>query len=99
MFLAHARLYSFADLRLVHPLKNSALHKLQKTLLAFQLYPKRIGDVIKLVRYAYEHGLDRSEASGMDELRRLVVEYMVSEVDAIGKHADLKYSWRKAASS
>jgi hypothetical protein len=90
VFLAHARLYSFADMRLVHPLKNLALHKLQKTLLAFQLYSERIGDIIKLVRYAYDHGLDRSEASGMDELRRLVVEYMASEVDAIGKHAEFK---------
>jgi hypothetical protein len=38
VFLAHARLYTFADMRLVAPLKNLALYNLHKTLIDFRLY-------------------------------------------------------------
>lgn len=37
IFLAHARLYNFADMRLINPLKKLVLHKLHATLLVFKL--------------------------------------------------------------
>jgi hypothetical protein len=88
IFLAHARLYSFAHLRLVTPLKALTLDKLHKTLMGFQLYHNRIGDIVELARYAYSD-LDlpnRSDDGTLDELRKLVVEYIVCEIDIIGKH-------------
>jgi hypothetical protein len=78
VFLAHARLYSFADMRLVSPLKKLALHKLQTMLMAFELFDERVGDIVKLARYAYDQGPDRSKDGVTDELRHLVVEYMAS---------------------
>lgn len=90
MFLAHARLYIFAEMRLVYPLKTLALQKLHKSLMSFQLYNQRVGDVVKLARCAYEHGTDRSKGGAINELRQLVVEYMACEVDIIGKHKDFK---------
>ncbi|ORY08704.1 hypothetical protein BCR34DRAFT_616239 [Clohesyomyces aquaticus] len=86
VLLAHARLYAFANVRLVDSLKALALHKLQQTLLNFKLYRKRVGDVIELARYAYsnEHTPDRGSRE-VDSLRRLVVEYISSEVDIIGE--------------
>lgn len=86
VFLAHARLYSFAEMRLTDQLKNLSLHKLHKTLMDFKLYNQRVGDIVELARYAYDSGPDRSKAGDLDDLRQLVVEYIVSEVDIIGKH-------------
>ncbi|KAL6150901.1 hypothetical protein ACJQWK_10756 [Exserohilum turcicum] len=80
VFLAHARLYTFACMRLVDPLKYLALHKLHKTLLDFTLYEQRVSDVVELARYAYQQGEDRKDDVIIDELRKLVVDYMVREV-------------------
>jgi hypothetical protein len=90
VFLAHARLYTFAEMRLVYPLRSLTLHKLHKTLVGFQLYTERVGDIVELARYAYDHGPDRSKSGRMNDLRQLVVEYMACEVDTIGKHKDFK---------
>jgi hypothetical protein len=90
VFLAHARLYTFADMRLIYPLKGLALQKLYMTLSAFQLYHQRVGDIVKLARYAYDHGSDRSTAGVVNDLRELVVEYIASEVEIVGKHPGFK---------
>ncbi|KAJ5052612.1 hypothetical protein J3E72DRAFT_365024 [Bipolaris maydis] len=84
---AHARLYCFAHLRLIMPLKALTLHKMHKTLMNFKLYTKRVGDIIELARYAYSNPdlPDRSDDGTIDELRKLVVEYIVCEIDIIGK--------------
>lgn len=86
VFLAHARLYSFAHLRLIMPLKELTLHKLHKTLMNFKLYTKRVGDVIELAKYAYSNPdlPDRNDDGTIDDLRKLVIEYIVCEMDTIG---------------
>ncbi|PSN59245.1 hypothetical protein BS50DRAFT_537712 [Corynespora cassiicola Philippines] len=86
VFLAHARLYCFAHKRLIEPLKALALHKLHKTLMDFKLYTKRIVDIIELAKYVYGNAdlPDRSEDGRLDDLRELVVEYVVCEIDTIG---------------
>jgi hypothetical protein len=86
VFLAHARLYTFACMRLIDPLKRLALHKLHQTLLKFKLYDRRVGDVVELARYAYDHGQDRKPDGTIEDLRKLVVEYIACEVSIIGKH-------------
>ncbi|KAK7178150.1 hypothetical protein PSPO01_15802 [Paraphaeosphaeria sporulosa] len=87
ILLAHARLYCFAHLRLIEPLKALTLDKLHKTLMNFKLYTKRVGDIIELARYAYSNPNlpDRVEDDTLDSLRKLVVEYVVCEIDTIGK--------------
>jgi hypothetical protein len=90
IFLAHARLYTLADMRMVHPLRDLALHKLHKTLVSFELYPERLGDVVELARYAYENGADRSEDGRIDALRELVVNYIACEMKVLGKHAEFR---------
>jgi hypothetical protein len=86
VFLAHARLYTFACMRLIDPLKRLALHKLHQTLLKFKLYDRRVGDVVELARYVYDHGEDRKPNGTIEDLRKLVVEYIACEVSTIGKH-------------
>lgn len=80
MFLAHARLYVFADKYGIEPLESLSLHKLHATLKSFTLYRARVGDILKLVRYAYENGPGYKS----NKLRALVSEYIACEIDTIG---------------
>ncbi|KAH7110581.1 hypothetical protein B0J11DRAFT_204713 [Dendryphion nanum] len=88
VLLAYARLYCFAHLRLIAPLKALTLDKLHKTLRDFKLYAKRIGDIIELARYVYANPNlpDRNNDGTLDNLKKLVVEYVVCNIDMIGKH-------------
>lgn len=90
VLLAHARLYCFATLRLIAPLKALTLDKLHKTLMGFKLYTQRVGDIMELARYAYSNQdlPDRNDDGTVDDLRKLVVEYIVCEIDTIGKCAE-----------
>ncbi|KAF2677851.1 hypothetical protein K458DRAFT_377600 [Lentithecium fluviatile CBS 122367] len=87
VFLAHARLYCFAHLRLIAPLQALTLDKLHQTLMGFKLYSHRVGDIIELARYAYSnpHLPDRKDNGTLDDLRKLVVEYILCEIDTIGE--------------
>jgi hypothetical protein len=88
VLLAHARLYCFAHVRLITPLKALTLDKLHKTLLNFKLYAERVGDIIELARYVYSNPdlPDRGDDGTLDNLRKLVVDYVVCEIDTIGKY-------------
>ncbi|EUC26867.1 hypothetical protein COCCADRAFT_10358 [Bipolaris zeicola 26-R-13] len=61
--------------------------QIHKTLMNSKLYTKRVGDIIELARYAYSNPdlPDRSDDGTIDELRKLVVEYIMCEIDMIGK--------------
>ena len=87
VFLAHARLYVFASVHMVEPLKALTLHKLHQTLMNFKLYNERAGDVVELARYVYSTVdlADRTDEGKVDDLKRLVVEYIACEIDTIGK--------------
>ena len=87
VLLAHARLYCFAHLRLIEPLRALTLDKLHKTLMNFKLFAARVGDIIELARFAYSNAdlPDRRDDGTIDDLRKLVVEFVVCEIDTIGK--------------
>jgi hypothetical protein len=87
VLLAHARLYCFAHLRLIDPLRALTLYKLHKTLMKFKLFTRRVRDIIELARFAYTNPdlPDRKDDGTIDDLRQLVVEYIVCEIDTIGK--------------
>lgn len=74
VLLAHARLYCFAHLRLIAPLKALTLDKLHTTLMEFKLFTIRIGDIIELARFAYSNPdlPDRKDDGTIDELRNVV---------------------------
>lgn len=90
VFLAHAQLYTFADMRIAQRLKDLVLHKLHGTLVKFHLYRERLGDVAELVRYAYEHGEDRAETGRIDALRELVLSFVVAEMAALNECRDFR---------
>jgi hypothetical protein len=88
VFLGHAKLYVLAEKYGVGPLKALALQKLHQTLLTFTLYGKIIPDIIELIRFAYsdENTMDREDDP--DELRGLVLHYVVSEIDTIAEKSE-----------
>ena len=51
VFMAHARLYVFADEKLIEPLKKLSLYRLQRTLAVFHLYEERIDDIVQLLQW------------------------------------------------
>jgi len=86
VFLAHARLYAFACLRMIDGLKALTLQKLHKTLVGFQIFHNRIDDVIALVRYVYSEEVipGRDHEGKTDAMRDMIVTYVASEFDIIG---------------
>jgi hypothetical protein len=86
VLLAHARLYCFAHLRLIEQLTALTLDKLHKTLMNFKLFTSRVEDIIELARFAYSNLdlPDRRDDETINDLRKLVVEYIVCEIDTIG---------------
>jgi hypothetical protein len=80
LFLAYARLYVFATIHLIQPLRMLILEKLHETLDNFNLYSCRVPDLIALARYAYEN---EDLADEDDELRELVLDYIGSQLDYI----------------
>jgi hypothetical protein len=74
--------------RLITLLKALTLNKLYKTLINFKLYTKRVRDIIKLARYVYLNPdlLDRGNNRTLNNLRKLVVNYVVCEINTIRKY-------------
>ena len=85
VFLGYASLYVFADKYGVESLRALTLNKLHKTLLTFTLYHARVGDVIKLVSFAYSSENTPDHEYIVDELRALVTHYVACEVDTIAE--------------
>ena len=81
VFLGHARLYVLADKYDIELLKALALNKLHETLCKFYLSKARYGDVVELVRYAYESTPSRMPR---DALRELAIQY-VGEAREVAK--------------
>ena len=87
VFLSHARLHVFAEKYGILPLKVLALENLQITLAGFDLYTKRTGDIVELLRYIYECV---GTVPGMKDLRDLMTEYMGYEMDTLMKDKNFK---------
>lgn len=82
IFLCHARLYVFADLYDVQPLKFLALEELQATLAIFDLYVERASDIVSLLRYVY--GQKNASLKG-EGIRTMLTQYVGCEMDTLIK--------------
>lgn len=63
IFLAHAKIHVFADYYGIEALSKLALHRLHRSLCAFELFPQRVVDVNELLRFCYD-----SEVVGLKDL-------------------------------
>ena len=91
VFLAHAKLYGFADQWDVQQLRNLALHKLHQTLCSFTLYGERIGDIVDLLGYAYDNELIKDrQGKTVDQLRALLSSYAACALDDLRKSEEFE---------
>ena len=81
VFLAHARLYVFADKYDIEPLKVLSLEELHATLAIYTLHPARTRDIIALLRYVYSNTLESRQ--GGEDMRSLVTQYVGYEMDTL----------------
>ncbi|KAM5454246.1 hypothetical protein MaudCBS49596_002260 [Microsporum audouinii] len=87
VFLGHARLYVIADKYCIETLKDLVLYKLYTTLKGFTLFKKRVGDLIKLIRFIYHDGNTRGQTKVLDPLRKLVTLYAATKLNDIALDA------------
>ena len=85
VFIAHAELYVFAEKYGIKILKQTALHKLHKTLAIYLINPIDIRPIIELIRYTFSDDNTLDQENHLDDLRGLVTAYVTSEIKIIGK--------------
>jgi hypothetical protein len=81
--VCHAKLYVFATIYMVQPLKELCLHKLSRDLEAFDFGNDFAGEFTELFRYVYVNtsGNDDATIGTGSELRDLVVTYAVCKAE------------------
>lgn len=79
VFMCHSSLYVFGDKYDIEPLKQLALSKLHSCLCQFTIYKRRVADVTRLVRYAYQYTLESHD----EPLRSLVAQYIAANVESL----------------
>jgi hypothetical protein len=95
VLLAHAKLYALAGRFLIPILKGLTLEKLRNDLSEGTPYLSskgRAADVLELACFAYsdDNIADRGEDGKLDELRQLITEYLVLNIDWVGKDASFE---------
>ncbi|KND89567.1 hypothetical protein TOPH_05669 [Tolypocladium ophioglossoides CBS 100239] len=83
VFLSHARLYVFADCYGISQLAQLSFLKLRGTLVAFELFDERTGDVVELLRYCYMDPVP-------EKLRELVVHFVACHVEKLWKNEEFQ---------
>lgn len=76
VFLGHANVYVFALKYDTDGLGDLSLKKLHAALCEFQLYPERISDIAKLLKFVHE-----ARRYSHDGLRKLVMEYAACKIE------------------
>lgn len=88
VFLAHARLYVFAEKYDVQPLKKLCHQKLQQTLAIYTLYPERVGDITCLLKYVYANTAETVD--GTEDIRTMLAHYLGTEMDTLIRYGEIK---------
>jgi hypothetical protein len=87
VLLIHASLYVLAEKWGGDSLKKLSLFKLHTTLGILQLDPPRARAIVDLARYAYSDENIPDLDNGLDGLRELICEYILSRVEVVSKQA------------
>lgn len=82
VFLAHTRLYVFADKYGIEILKCLALDKLHETLVGYNFFNDKCEDIVELVRFSYSN--DNTPDGANDQLRDLVLQFVTVQQEKIG---------------
>ena len=82
-FLSHARLYVFAEMFDIQPLKGLVLRRLHQTLASFTVWPDCVGDVVELLTFIYGNTLPAH--NGEEPMRIMLSQYVGFEMDKMLK--------------
>ena len=88
VFLAHARMYVFAEKYDIQPLKTLALLKLHHTLSIFTLFPERVWDIMTLLKYVYANTAEAVD--GNEDIRTMLAHYIGCEMETLIKDGEIK---------
>ncbi|KAM0264948.1 hypothetical protein ACHAQJ_000464 [Trichoderma viride] len=88
VFLCHARTYIFADYYGIEALQTLALCKLRQALASFKLYSESYDAINKLVRYCFDHTVEKEEQA--NGLRSLVCFYAACKVEELWKDTEFQ---------
>ncbi|KAL9621056.1 MAG: hypothetical protein Q9160_004441 [Pyrenula sp. 1 TL-2023] len=91
VFLAHARVYAFADTYAIPGLARLAVQHLRDALIDLKLGThdqSQLQGVLELLDYTYSHTADRSEGGKIDILRDLVVHYTSCVVEYLEEDSE-----------
>ena len=88
VFLSHARLYVFAEKWYIQSLKRLALKNLHETLWSFNLWSPCIGDVVALLRFAYQN--TSRPPNGDESMRTMLNQYVTYEMEKIVEAASFR---------
>jgi len=83
VFLSDIQLYVFIEQRGINVLKTFALSKLHKTLTSFTLYIVQRPDIFELLQYTFSNNHTPDRVSAVDDLRSLVILYIVCEAESL----------------
>jgi hypothetical protein len=61
ILLCHVKLYIFSDPYALTPLHQLSLQKLKLIFARFTLHTQRIGDIVEMLRYSYQHTMGLGE--------------------------------------
>ena len=81
VFLSHVRVYVFADKYDICGLKMLALQQLHLTLGVFTLYPRRVQDIVQLIKYVWK--VTGAELDKRSSIRELLRRYICVEFDVL----------------
>lgn len=87
VLLSHAKLYVFAEEKIIPALKRRCLSELHKTLVHFVLTPKGMSDFSALIDYVYGHTVKNTFMSS-EPLRRLVCQYCAWKMNTLARSKD-----------
>ncbi|PYH76918.1 hypothetical protein BO82DRAFT_406748, partial [Aspergillus uvarum CBS 121591] len=84
VFLGHVELYILAERYGIIPLKELVKYKLATTLAEFTLYKHNVVDLVEPIQLLYQNTLPG------DDMRGLMISYLVSVIDQIGASTDFQ---------
>jgi hypothetical protein len=96
ILLAHARLYCIADRYCISSLQDYTMNRLYDIIIdEFRFEPlptERARDIVEFAEFAYstDNTRDHDDYSNLDELRQLVIDIIVHNIDVMEKSAEFK---------
>ena len=88
VFLAHARLYVFAEKYDIQDLKSLCRQKLGQTLGLYTLYPERVEDITSLLKYVYAN--TNETVDGSEDIRTILAHCVGTEMATLNKYGEIK---------